>query len=132
MQRKWQLSLGIVSPTIPQVDDYGRIIDHYDNLVFLQPKGSIFNEPQIVSLLHRIVKKQNKSVGDDGVKLAYFTPHMIRHTYTTIAYEAGVDEKEIAQRLGHESELTSRDVYTHLRGVKKKEQDMAANKIRIS
>lgn len=130
-QRKQQLSHGIVSAKVPRVDDYGRIIGYCDNLVFTQAAGNLLNEPAIVSLLHRIVKKQNDNAKEGENKLAYFSPHRIRHTYTTIAYENGVDGKEVAHRLGHESESTSRDVYTHLRGQKKQEQEAAANKIRI-
>lgn len=131
MQRKQQLANGIVSAKVPQVDDYGRIVGYCDNLVFTQTTGKLFNEPGIVSLLHRIVKKQNSCVKEGESRLKYFSPHMIRHTYTTIAYENGVDGKEVAHRLGHESEITSRDIYTHLRGQKKQEQETAVNKIQI-
>lgn len=94
---------------------------------------NVWNEPGIVRLIHRIVKKQNSLVeGTNQMKLLYFTPHQIRHTYTTLAYEAGADEKEVSMRLGHSSELVTRDTYTHLRGKMKKEQEAVINKIRIS
>ena len=99
--------------------------------MFFNPKGSVLNDPSVIDLIHRIVMKQNEIDGD-GVKLKYFTPHMVRHTYTTKAYETGADSMEIAQRLGHCDESTSRTVYTHLRGQKKKEQDDTVNKIRIT
>lgn len=130
-QRKLQLSLGIVSPVVNAVDDYGRVTGTYDNLVFTQPNGSVLNEPTVLKIMHRIVAKQNKMVKDDEIKLQYFNPHRIRHTYSTLAYEAGVDGLEIADRLGHESEMTSKTVYTHLRGKMKQEQDEKINRIRI-
>ncbi len=77
-----------------------------------------------------IKAKQAEELGQP--KLRYLTPHQIRHTYTTLAYEAGIDEKEVSARLGHASELVTKDTYTHLRGQKKEEQDAAVNKICIS
>ena len=86
----------------------------------------------LLLLLHRIVKKQNEIVQDtDKPVLKYFTPHQIRHTYTTLAYEAGADEKEISMRLGHASEQVTKDTYTHLCEEKKKEQEAVINKVRI-
>ena len=83
-------------------------------------------------MIHRTVKKQNDLAEIYNLpKLEYFTPHQIRHTYTTMAFEAGIDGKEVAMRLGHASETTTRDTYTHLRGKKKEEQEQVINKIRI-
>lgn len=132
-QRQLQMQNLCPAGRILRVDDYGRVIGEIDNLVFTQVNGNAWYEPAIISLIHRIVKKQNNSAErENGKKLEYFTPHQIRHTYTTMAYEAGIDEKEVAFRLGHSSEATTRDVYTHLRGNKKQEQEEAINRIWIS
>lgn len=132
MQRKIQLSTQISVIRIPKVDDYGRKIGEISNLVFTQKNGNAWNEPSIIRLIHRIVDRQNKLTEEtDQIKLMYFTPHMIRHTYTTMAFEAGADEKELAFRLGHASEVTTRDTYTYLRGRKKQEQEDIINQIRI-
>ncbi len=135
LKRQKQLQMQILCPAgkVLRVDDYGRVIGEINNLVFTQVNGNAWYEPAIISLIHRIVKKQNDfAESRNGKKLEYFTPHQIRHTYTTMAYEAGIDEKEVAFRLGHSSEVTTRDVYTHLRGNKKQEQEAAVNKIWIS
>lgn len=129
-QRKIQFSMPRQNKPIPRVDDYGRIIKEVDNLVFLQSNGSCWNEPMICKLIHRIVDRQNKTAKGKGV-LFYFTPHMIRHTYTTMAFEAGADQKAVSQRLGHASEQVTRETYTHLRGEKKKKQEAVINQIRI-
>ena len=103
----------------------------YDQIFAEVWKGDY--EPGVVRLIHRIVKKQNDIVaGTDKPLLKYFTPHQVRHTYTTLAYEAGADEKEVSMRLGHASEKVTRGTYTHLRGKKKKEQEKVINKVRIS
>ncbi|MCI9398465.1 MAG: tyrosine-type recombinase/integrase [Lachnospiraceae bacterium] len=132
-QRKYQEESEMNVQSIPIVDNYGRKIGETSGFVFTQVNGNVWNEPSIVKLLHRIVKKQNEDVtGTDKPKLRYFTPHQIRHTYTTLAYEAGADEKGIAMRLGHSSEKITKDTYTHLRGEKKKEQEATINKICIN
>lgn len=53
------------------------------------------------------------------------------YTYTTLAYEAGANEKAVSMRLGHASEQITRETYTHLRGKRKEEQDEVINKVRI-
>lgn len=131
-QRRFQLDSGITPQVISIVDDYGRVIGETGNLVFTRTNGSVWNEPGIVKLIHRIVKKQNDIAAEtNSLMLQYFTPHQIRHTYTTLAYEAGADEKAISMRLGHASTQITRDTYTHLRGERKKEQDEIINKVRI-
>lgn len=68
--------------------------------VFTQTSGNVWNEPALVSLIHRIVKRQNAVADKTGdFLLQYFTPHQVRHTYTTLAYEAGADEKVVSMRL---------------------------------
>lgn len=49
------------------------------------------------------------------------TPHMLRHTYASMLYEAGVDVKSAQRFMGHSSiEITLR-VYTHLSEQKEKQ-----------
>lgn len=55
------------------------------------------------------------------------TPHVMRHTYATILYDAGVDVKAAQTILGHANIQTTLDIYTHL---SKERKDDAASKIR--
>jgi len=56
---------------------------------------------------------------DASTTLHYpITPHMFRHSYTTICYEAGLDYRETAAILGDTPEVVER-VYTHLRDEKR-------------
>ena len=43
-----------------------------------------------------------------------FTPHMLRHTYATMLYDAGVDIKSAQKFLGHANIEMTLAVYTHL------------------
>lgn len=42
------------------------------------------------------------------------TPHQLRHAYATILFEAGIDEKDAQELLGHTSLAMTRDIYTHI------------------
>lgn len=41
------------------------------------------------------------------------TPHVLRHTYATRCFEAGLDIKEVQYLMGHASPGVTMDVYTH-------------------
>jgi len=43
----------------------------------------------------------------------HVTPHVLRHTYATRCFEAGLDIKEVQFLLGHASPDVTLDVYTH-------------------
>lgn len=43
-----------------------------------------------------------------------FTPHMLRHTYATMLYFAGVDVLTARDQLGHSDIKTTLSIYTHL------------------
>lgn len=42
------------------------------------------------------------------------TPHQLRHAYATILFEAGLDDKDAQELLGHANISTTRDIYTHI------------------
>lgn len=44
---------------------------------------------------------------------ASITPHALRHNYTTMLYENGIDPYTAAKLLGHSSINTTMDIYTH-------------------
>lgn len=47
------------------------------------------------------------------------TPHQLRHAYATLLFDAGIDEKDAQQLLGHASIVMTRDVYTHISSERK-------------
>lgn len=53
------------------------------------------------------------------------TPHMLRHTYATMLYDAGVDVKSAQRFLGHADLQTTLKIYTHL-SEQKEQQSVAA------
>lgn len=42
------------------------------------------------------------------------TPHQLRHAYATILFDAGLDDKDAQELLGHANISTTRDIYTHI------------------
>jgi len=56
------------------------------------------------------------------------TPHQLRHAYATVLFEAGVDEKSAQYLMGHSDIALTRDIYTHIRQVKKDKEKKALNK----
>lgn len=49
--------------------------------------------------------------------------HDLRHSHTTMLFDSGCDAKYIAERLGHSSERTSKDIYNHLTRARKQVND---------
>lgn len=49
-----------------------------------------------------------------SVEVQRFTPHMLRHTYATLLYDAGVDVKSAQKYLGHADLEVTLGTYTHL------------------
>ena len=55
------------------------------------------------------------------------TPHMLRHTYATMLYDAGVDVKSAQKFLGHADISTTLKIYTHLSEQKEQQAISALN-----
>ena len=51
------------------------------------------------------------------------TAHPLRHTYSTMVFEAGVSEKDAQSLMGHSSIVVTHNIYTHIRA--KRMQDTA-------
>lgn len=49
------------------------------------------------------------------------TAHMLRHGFATMLFEAGIDEKDAQELMGHSDINLTRDIYTHIRSKRKKE-----------
>lgn len=55
------------------------------------------------------------------------TPHMLRHTYATMLYNAGVDIKGAQELLGHADIKMTLGIYTHLEDKKRREAAVKIN-----
>jgi integrase len=60
-------------------------------------------------------KRVSKAFGGavERAGLPTLTPHGLRHTFATVAHEAGVLTKVVADVLGHSSSSIAADLYSH-------------------
>lgn len=65
---------------------------------------------------HIITDKNNHS---HAKIVPLITPHQLRHGFATILFEAGIDEKDAQELMGHSSITVTRDIYTHIRKSRK-------------
>lgn len=126
---KLKMQNGTHEVSLPYVDDSGHIRGQISGFVFVNAIGNVWNEPKFREVIKRIVEQHNK---EHKEKIEYFCPHMVRHTYTSLAYSAGADVKIVSQNLGHASTAVTLDTYTHLTEEKKKEQETVAQTVRFS
>ncbi len=95
-------------PSLPMANScYQRRWNHY-----CREMGFVTDEPE------ERISKQGKQYTVHNYKNT-LTAHCLRHGYATILYEAGIDEKEAANLMGHADEEMIRKVYAHLRNKKK-------------
>lgn len=57
----------------------------------------------------------------DTYHLPKLTAHQLRHGYATMLFEAGIDEKDAQELMGHSDINLTRQVYTHIRNERKDE-----------
>lgn len=86
--------------------------------IFARPDGGLLTKTQ-----YR--KRWKKYCEEIGVTL---TAHQLRHGFATILYEAGVEDKDAQELLGHASIVTTRNVYTHIRQARRENTAEKLNK----
>ena len=84
--------------------------DDKNELVFGNDSGRWLTNGQFQSLWENYVKQTQLKI----------TPHQLRHAYATILYEAGIDEKDAQELMGHTTIQLTRDIYTHISKTRKK------------
>ena len=87
--------------------------------MFPSPKTGGMYGPDCIGRIHK--KLLEKAGIEEHVRF-----HDLRHTFSTLAIQSGIDPKTVAEILGHASAEFSLDVYTHVTAGMKKE---AAQKI---
>ena len=81
-----------------------------------KPEHYIFSEGGILMPRKRYETLWKQYCRESGVTV---TPHQLRHAYATILFEAGVDEKDAQELLGHSTIAMTRDIYTHISSKRK-------------
>lgn len=74
-------------------------------IIFCDDKGDYYTRSLFRHRWERLQK-------DTGITL---TPHQLRHAYATMLFEAGIDEKDAQELMGHSDIKLTRSIYTHIR-----------------
>lgn len=86
---------------------------HNANFVFCRDNGYPYASRFVYDRTVRLCKKSGVSKQEG--------PHILRHTYITMATIAGLDLDTIMNRVGHEDSKTTKSIYTHVTKRMKKE-----------
>ena len=92
-----------------------------ENLVFVSTNGKPVSAHAFQSALNWIVnainkdrQKQAEKGKKDFVPMEHIYPHVLRHTFATRCFEAGIEAKTVQKYLGHSSVAITLDIYTHV------------------
>ncbi|MCQ2533832.1 MAG: site-specific integrase [Clostridia bacterium] len=132
-QKKLYNKAGIILPSLPQIDASGREIGRIHGFIFFSTEYKFMRQTTAYTVIDDVIKKYNAQAEKNHTKkLKHFSPHQARHTFTSLAYEAGIDVKYTSEILGHASTKITMDRYTHLSEENKKTQVEKINRINIS
>lgn len=80
-------------------------IPHGAGYIFCREDGGLLSKMQFRDRWEEYCK----AIGHD------LTAHQLRHGFATILYEAGIEDKDAQELMGHSNIAVTRDVYTHIR-----------------
>lgn len=83
----------------------GKHFEGDDNFIFTNERGDWVH-------IHNFIPYFKRFVTDH--KLKPITPHGLRHTHASLLFSAGVEPKNISDRLGHSTVQITLDLYTHI------------------
>lgn len=83
----------------------GKHFEGDDNFIFTNQRGDWVH-------IHNFIPYFKRFVSDH--KLKPITPHGLRHTHASLLFSAGVEPKNISDRLGHSTVQITLDLYTHI------------------
>ncbi len=96
-------------------------VEDGEDLVFTTKNGKPVRGINVAETLDNYVKsinrKEEKLAAREGREPVIFeriTPHTLRHTFATRAFESGIPPKVVQQILGHSSLEMTMDLYTHV------------------
>ncbi|XPL30416.1 site-specific integrase [Levilactobacillus brevis] len=91
---------------------FGFNVNHSKNYVFANENNEMFQPSKPRKWLEHTLTKYD---------LKHVTVHAFRHTYATLAFEAGASVKSVQDQLGHSSYRTTLDIYTAVTAKQKNE-----------
>lgn len=83
----------------------GKHFEGDDNFIFTNERADWVH-------IHNFIPYFKRFITDH--KLKTITPHGLRHTHASLLFSAGVEPKNISDRLGHSTVQITLDLYTHI------------------
>lgn len=83
----------------------GKHFEGDENFIFSNQRGEWVH-------IHNFIRYFKRFIADH--KLKTITPHGLRHTHASLLFSAGVEPKNISDRLGHSTVQITLDLYTHI------------------
>lgn len=83
----------------------GKHFEGDENFIFTNERGDWVH-------IHNFIRYFKRFIADH--KLKPITPHGLRHTHASLLFSAGVEPKNISDRLGHSTVQITLDLYTHI------------------
>ena len=83
----------------------GKHFEGDENFIFTNQRGDWVH-------IHNFIRYFKRFIADH--KLKPITPHGLRHTHASLLFSAGVEPKNISDRLGHSTIKITLDLYTHI------------------
>lgn len=83
----------------------GKHFEGEENFIFTNQRGEWVH-------IHNFIRYFKRFIADH--KLKPITPHGLRHTHASLLFSAGVEPKNISDRLGHSTVQITLDLYTHI------------------
>ena len=83
----------------------GKHFEGDDNFIFTNQRADWVH-------IHNFIPYFKRFIADH--KLKPITPHGLRHTHASLLFSAGVEPKNISDRLGHSTVQITLDLYTHI------------------
>ena len=106
--------------TIHYLTDWQKIQLDYLNKHGYQRANYIFTNSKNNFTINQAITERYKLYQEEA-NLKYIGLHGFRHTHASLLFEAGIDYKDIQERLGHVNIKTTMDIYTHLCDSRKQE-----------
>ena len=103
-------------------------IDGYDDFIFVNRDGKVFNQGTVNSAIRRMVQTidlellENADGKDPEVIIPHFSCHVLRHTFATRLCEKAVNIKVIQAVLGHSDFQTTMNIYVDVTNRLKKDE----------
>ena len=83
----------------------GKHFEGDENFIFTNQRGEWVH-------IYNFIRYFKRFIADH--KLKPITPHGLRHTHASLLFSAGVEPKNISDRLGHSTVQITLDLYTHI------------------